>query len=442
MLLQTDLLGRLRKRGLKVGIVTTDANDPSIKTYCTENKIENIDFNLSSSRWMPYKELFRRYMLEDVRHNPALYEKHLRMVERAKTDKGTRYRLWLSNVASLISKTLPFSKKLFSRIEKWQLSNRDADELIDQYAPSVIISTVPVSLLEATLLYAASKRKILSVTQILSWDNITCKGHFRMLTDKYIVWGEIMKNELQRYYGIKSEQIYACGVPHFDLHFENREKLKGHSEPPYLLFAMSSPYFAPREIDIVEKIASWINENKWPGLKFVVRPHPQNVIGNMADLSWLTRLKHIESEKVRVDYPQINNESRIPWSMKQSDMTEMSLLIGRSAVLINSGSTMTIDGLCYFKPVIVTVFDNEEELPWHISIKRVKAYEHFSNIIQSGGVAVTNNYRELENAIGEALTNPGKRMSQMKEILYKEIGVDDGMATNRVVETLSKLCSR
>ncbi|MBS1928805.1 MAG: hypothetical protein JST95_09445 [Bacteroidetes bacterium] len=441
MLLQTDLLTKLQQNGLRVGLVTMDASDPSVAEYCLNNGIKNIGFNVKADKWMPYKELFRRYMLEKVKQNPALYEKHLRLVDQARTSRSMRNRLRLANIASGISRYLPFGRIVYQKIEKKQLHNDEADLLIRKYNPSIVISTVPVSVMEATILYAAAKKNVRTVTQILSWDNITCKGHFRMLSADFIVWGRIMKEELQRYYGIKPRNIYECGVPHFDLHFKNREELKGKAKGDYLLFAMSSPYFAPREIDIVESIAKWIEEDKWPGLKFVVRPHPQNVIGNMADLTWLGRLKHIESAKVKVDYPQINNESGIHWSMKQSDMPEMSLLIANAAAVINSGSTMSIDALCYLKPVIVTAFDNEEELPWHLSIKRAMEYEHFRNIIDSGGVAKTNNYQELQDAISEAINNPKARMEKMKSILFDEVGIDDGRATERVVEVLQKMAN-
>lgn len=439
MLLQTNLLKQLQQKGFKVGLITMDSSDASVANYCSENNIENIEFKVPADKWILYKELFRRYLLEDVKQNPALFEKHLRLVDQAKASKGMRKRLWLANFASGISKVLPVSKSLFRKLERKQLNNRTAEEIINRYKPSLVISTVPVTVMEATLLYVSSKRRIKTVTHILSWDNITCKGHFRMLSDYYIVWGSIMKEELQRYYGIKNKYIFECGVPHFDLHFQNRKLLGASQEDPYLLFAMSSPYFAPREIDIVEKIASWIEEDRWPGLKFVVRPHPQNVIGNMADLSWLSRLKNIVSDKVKVDYPKINNQSGIHWSMKQSDMPEMSLLIGNSIALINSGSTMSIDALCYLKPVIVTMFDNEEELPWHVSIRRVEEYEHFKNLIDSGGVAKTGNYKELQDAISEVVKHPEVRLEKMKSILKSEVGVDDGEATKRVVNVLVNL---
>lgn len=440
MLLQTDLLKLLTAKGLKVGIVTPDAADDSLADYCKENNIVNIEYVEKPVKWLHNIELFRRYLLENVKNNPALYEKHLRMVEQAKSSSSMRSRVRLSNFADGLAKFAPFTKKLYKKFENRFSKSADAEAIIKKYAPRLLVSTIPVSVREAQLLYAASRQKVKTVTQILSWDNITCKGHFRMLSDEYIVWGPIMRDELKRFYKVKDQHIHECGVPHFDLHFKNRESLKWKAgDEKYLVFAMSAPYFAPREIDIVEKIASWIEEGRWPGLKFIVRPHPQNVIGNMADLTWLKRLDALSSENTSIDYPEINEGSNIRWSMKQSDMEKMSKLIAGSTAILNSGSTMTIDGLCYHNPVIVTAFDNEEELPWHISVKRVMEYEHFRNIVQSGAVAVAWNYRDLEDVITEAIENPTARLEEMKSILFAEVGVDDGKATERVVEVLHRM---
>ena len=440
MLLQTDLLKLLSERGLKVGIVTPDASDNSLAEYCRENNILNIQYVEKPVKWLHNIELFRRYLLENVKANPALYEKHLRMVEQAKTSPSMRSRVRLSNFADRLAKLAPFTKTLYKKFENRLSRSEEAESIIKKYSPRLIVSTIPVSVREAQLLYAASLLKVKTVTQILSWDNITCKGHFRMLSDEYIVWGPIMRNELKRFYKIKDQHIHECGVPHFDLHFKNRNNLKWKpGDEKYLVFAMSAPYFAPREIDIVERIASWIEEGRWPGLKFVVRPHPQNVIGNMADLSWLKRLDALSSANIKIDYPEINEGSNIRWSMKQSDMEKMSRLIAGSTAILNSGSTMTIDGLCYHNPVIVTAFDNEEELPWHLSVKRVMEYEHFRNIIQSGAVAVAWNYNDLEDAINQAIENPEARLEEMKSILFAEIGIDDGNATGRVVDVLHQM---
>lgn len=445
MLMQTNLLSRLQHEGFSVGIVTTDSKDPSVKDYCDQYGITNIEFRETPRKYQAHYELVRRYVLEDVKKNPALYEKHLRLRDLAAKNFSARLRYYNSNVIYSVVKLLPGIRSWYKKRENKFLNSVEADELISEYNPDVVISTVPVNISEAKILHSASKKGIKTVTQILSWDNISCKGHFRKLTDEFIVWGEIMKNELISYYKIDPSKIYETGVPHFDIHFQN--KMSGvqnanAGKMPYIFFAMSSPYFAPREIDLVERISTWVEDDSWPGLNFIIRPHPQNVIGNMADLNWLPRLQKLESKRVTVDYPSLNENSGINWSMKQDDMHKMSELVGGSSIVLNSCSTMAIDGLCYDKPVIVTAFDNDEVLPWHISVKRVMEYEHYKNIVQSGGVRMVGNYNELKAAISQYLSDPSADRDKRAAILYREIGKEDGKATERVVSAIKKCLAR
>ena len=443
MLMQTNLLGELQQQGYRVGIVTEDASDPSVKSYCEQNGIRNIQFREKPRPFQSHIELCRRYLLEDVKKNPALYEKHLRMRDLASNHLSAKWKYFYTNTINQLVKAIPVSRKLAKQAGKLFLRfSLPADKLVETYQPDLVISTVPVNIGEAKLLHSASKAGVKTVTHILSWDNISCKGHFRELTDEYIVWGKIMKDELMKYYGIPASRIHETGVPHFDIHFRNKQALEQEGDKPaapYLFFAMSSPYFAPREIDIVEHIAKWIEADTWPGLHFIIRPHPQNVIGNMADLNWLPRLQKLESDRVTVNYPEMNEASGINWSMKQDDMQSMSLLVGRSAIVLNSCSTMTIDGLCFDKPVVVTAFDNEEVLPWHISVKRVMEYEHYRNIVESGGVRVVGDYEELKKSIDTYIKDPATDSEKRADILFREVGTGDGKATTRVVSTIDKL---
>ena len=140
-----------------------------------------------------------------------------------------------------------------------------------------------------------------------------------------------------------------------------------------------------------------------------------------------------------MNYPDLNEDSGINWSMKQDDMNSMSKLIGGSAIVLNSCSTMTIDGLCCGKPVIITAFDNEEKLPWHISVKRVMEYEHFRNIIESGAVKAPSNYDELKDSISQYFFHPETDEAKRENILYREVGKGDGKATDRVIAALMEI---
>ena len=128
-----------------------------------------------------------------------------------------------------------------------------------------------------------------------------------------------MMNEIHDYYDIPRDRISICGAAHFDAHVQavdravveaTLDSLGLDPEQPYLFFGMSSPYFAPHEIDIIEWLAGAIRKNVFgPSLQLAVRPHPQNVSGNMADPTWLPRLEALRGERVGIDYPSLQEES-------------------------------------------------------------------------------------------------------------------------------------
>ncbi len=135
-----------------------------------------------------------------------------------------------------------------------------------------MIATYPVAFIEAAFLGVAREMGLSTAIHLLSWDNITCKGRFPSLADDYIAWGPVMCSELEEYYGVQPDHVHECGVPHFDLHARPLDRvalgaaleaLTLDPELPYLFFGMSSPVFAPNEIDIVEWLADAVCEGRF-----------------------------------------------------------------------------------------------------------------------------------------------------------------------------------
>lgn len=442
MIIQTDLLGKLARKGFSVGVVTPDTTDKVLADYCEAANIQLWGYNPKTGRWEGEYLRLRKYLFENVRRNPALREKHLReKINSKKSRSFGRIRPYLYLAVHDFLQVAPWIRKIFVRMERQLLKDKKSGELLNHISPRWLISTYPVNLLEGRLLQQANDRKgTKTIIHLLSWDNITCKGRFPAFADKYICWGEIMSGELKSYYGVRDEDIAVCGVPHFDLHVEVSKRMSdaAGSGKKYLFFAMSSPYFAPHEIDIVEWLASEINKGRWDKLEMIVRPHPQNVVGEMADLTWIDRLKAIESDSTKVDWPRLTN-SNLKWSMQKHDMEKLSELIASSTISVNSGSTVSIDSLMLAKPVILTMFDADKELPWWKSVKRVIEFPHIDTLIKTGGLTVVKNYESLTRAIDLYLSDLTYNLEGRKAAIQKECLSTDGLSTERVVDVLSAL---
>lgn len=449
MLLQTNLASKLADSGLKVAIVSADSADENMQALAAHPNISLAQWNEKSSLWDDDYLYKRMYFLEDLSANPALREKfHNALFYSKSKHPWKRVRpLWYFFIYQLI-KLLPGIRKRFLQRESRHLQSSEAQRILQELQPNMLVSTYPVAIMEAKLLHAARQQQIRTVQHLLSWDNITCKGRFPVLADRFVVWGPIMYEELQAFYNVPDSHIEMCGVPHFDAHIQVREAsstgqfvtaLGLDAQKPYLFVAMSSPRFAPREIDLVEWLAEQINNNAFGAdMQLIVRPHPQNVQDFTAKKSWLGRLDALAGQRVAIDYPELTT-SNIRWSMKHSDMLRLSELLSGCTVCLNSGSTVSIDALLHNKPVILTSFDGAAKLPYWNSARRLVDYTHLKKLVAEGGVQSVGSYAELADCIQRYAQSPDHDLPQRRHALLREIFNDDGQATERVAHALKKL---
>lgn len=449
MVLQTGLLERLVKNGKRVALIAPDKTDKNLVSYCAQQGFQLYEFRAPRGVFETNYMNMRKYFLEDVRNNPGLWAKHLQAVHTKKI-KYLYFKLsaWFYYAIYKLIKIAPFIRTWFKRYEDRQLRSATADALLKEIDAGLVVATYPVNIPEAMILRAAQRQGVKTAIHLLSWDNISCKGHFPALADYYIAWGNVMKEEFKEYYNIPDERIYPCGVPHFDEHVKVREapdyklfikELGLNPEAPYLFVAMSSPIFAPKGIDIVEWLAKEVTAGRFGAdMQLIVRPHPQNVDNKMGDRSWLPRLDAIRNHRVSVDYPSVV-ESNLPWSMQHSDMLRLSNLLVGCAVCLNFGSTVSIDALMIGRPVVVIAFDADEKLPWHISGCRQMDYVHYNKLMKLGGIRVAWSYTGLGEELDRYIKDPGADMDLRHYTLTQECGQDDGKATERVVNALLQI---
>jgi hypothetical protein len=446
MLLQTGLINRLLAEGKTIAIITPDPNDANLQQFEGHPNLRVYLADIPTTIWSEDYLFKRKYYLEDIKANPALWEKHV-------------YSLWYSTskhpwrrvrplyyllIYHLI-RFFPGIRRRFLRREGRYLASDQMRSLLQSIRPRLLVTTYPVSIIEAQLLYEAQKSKIPSLLHLLSWDNITSKGRFPVIADYYMLWGPIMQQELKEYYDIDNDKISVCGVPHFDQYFpfkggtahqELLEIIGLDPQAPYLFFAMSAQRFSPYEIDIVEGLAKAI-EDKQLGNKtqLIIRPHPQNMQGNMASQSWLKRLRALKSERVAIDSPRLL-ESNLRWSLQQNDMTYLAKLLAGCSICLNSGSTISIEALLLDKPVIITSFDANFKLPYWKSARRLIDYTHLAKVIALGGITVVRSFEELFQWIPTYLDHPAYLHQERQYTAQQECYQLDGKATERAVAAI------
>lgn len=449
MLLQTGLIDRLTKTGKSIAIITPDPEDENLQALKNNPLVTIYDPKITQTIWDDDYGFKRMYYLEDLKSNPVFWEKHLYSIFYSKSiHPWKRIRPFYYYLIYQLIRFFPGIRARFKRTEGKHLVSRQATALIQQIQPRLVVSTYPINFLEAKFLYAAKQEGMTTLIHLLSWDNITSKGIFPVIPNHFIVWGKVMYQELKEYYKVKENQVQICGVPHFDHHIKVKQqpgykslvkKLSLDSDLPYLFVAMSSPRFAPHEIDIVEWLAKAIHEDVFgKDLQLIVRPHPQNVQGALSDQKWIARLDRLQGKRVAVDYPQLV-QSKVRWSMRKSDMDHLSNLLIGCSICINSGSTVSIDALIMDKPVILTSFDGDRQLNYWKSARRLVDYTHQKKFVDLGGAKVVSSYSELKESIFKYLLHPEQNAEARQHAINMECHLNDGRATDRVVEAMNNI---
>jgi hypothetical protein len=437
--LHTEIIPGLIRHGLSVAIITPAGSSAGI---LLEEAPE------LTGRKIYFSDAVRKYISEDIRKNPALWAQHLR----ACTQRRENRKQWVIARAfyplNRVSVRFRAVRKGLESAARKSLASPEMAALLKKIQPRVLVATYPVDSLEAGLLNEAQRMGIPTVGQLLSWDNISCKGRFPVPPDYYISWGPIMTSEAQEYYSTKRERIFECGVAHFDAHTARTSKeeiaalvtkLGLNPANPYLCFGMSSPIFCPHEIDVVEWLAGAVRRGVFgPQMQLIVRPHPQNVQGYMADASWLPRLDALSGERVAIDYPALT-PGKLAWNMDEGDLLHLSNLLAGCTISLNSGSTLSIDAIIHDKPVIMTPFDAGNKLPWWQSATRVTSYYHLAKLIGLGGVRVVKSFDEMEAAIKAYLANPSLDAEGRARVRSQECGACDGHASERIALALSQI---
>ncbi len=140
---------------------------------------------------------------------------------------------------------------------------------------------------ETDLVKSASALGVPSAALIASWDNLTTKGHLRVVPDRVMVWNAAQRQEAVELHGVPAERVVVTGAPVFDRWFGRRPSTprdafcaRAGLDParPFVLYVGSTSNInAPDWEDAF--IRRWVAALRAHGgaladLQVLVRPHP------------------------------------------------------------------------------------------------------------------------------------------------------------------------
>jgi hypothetical protein len=346
------------------------------------------------------------------------------------------------------------SEKNILAYNKWQQFTFKSKELTLNYKNLLIENKIDLLFFThqrppyiAPLIFVSKKLKIKTATFIFSWDNLASKGRMAGNFNHYLVWSDLMKEELLHFYkSIQDNQVTVVGTPQFEPYILDRYKTdqpdffkKFHLIPdiPVVYFSCGDVATSPNDQIYIETIAKAILEKKIiKQVNFLIRTSPAEEPKRFEILTkkypfiqwnypdWIqTRSNHQESWSQRI--PSIKDVSDLKSILKFSDIN------------INMLSTMTLDFMLFDKPVINTVFgDGSNGL---VNDQRFLKYAHIEKLIDSNAVTIAKNAEELINAINFCLENPNSKKEAQSRLLALQISKPIEGSSSRIVKSLMEI---
>jgi hypothetical protein len=299
----------------------------------------------------------------------------------------------------------------------------------------------------APFLYAGLKLRIPSTTFIFSWDNLASKGRMLGAFDNFLVWSNLMKNELLFFYpNVKGKNVKVVGTPQFEPYVMDKYKSQKEDfirrfnldpNKKIICYSCADASIGANDPIVIQVIAEAMrNKEIESNVQLIVRTSPaendarfQEIKNQFPEIVWnvpkwiLTREGHVESWS-----------QRIP---SDEDITDLRALLEFANLNINMCSTMSLDFMLFDKPVINTVFGNLENGLYND--QRFLNYDHFKKVVESQAVSISKDRQELIDQINDALKNPEKRKSERKSMIELQVGKSLLGTSVRIAKTLHGL---
>jgi hypothetical protein len=276
---------------------------------------------------------------------------------------------------------------------------------------------------------------------LFSWDNLTSQGRIVPSYDAYLVWSEIIRDDLLRIYpSVDPAAVFVTGTPQFDAHFRtdlewSREeycrRIGADSDRPIVLYSTGMPNHMPGEPVIVEDIADRLarrDDLRRPQL--VVRVYAKDRTGRFDDVA---------RRRPEVLFPPVDWEAN--WLTPMPEDTALwSNMLRHADVGINVASTVSLE-LCMFdRPVVNVGYNPPAVPPRQLDYRRYYRFDHYRPVVASGAVEVASSPDDLMDAVTGALAAPSLRSARRRALLRDLFGEHlDGNSSQRVVECLIEL---
>jgi|SRR3989339_104577 len=302
----------------------------------------------------------------------------------------------------------------------------------EKYQPDLVFTPSVISMGDVALLKSAKRRNILQVAMPKSWDHLDKFLH-QFVPSCFIVQNTYLKEaaiHLQKY---DPKTVLVSGYPQFDIYTRHdllwtREQFcarLGLDPKSKLIFFGSSGVWTPQDEQIVEMLYQWIMKGDFHyPVALLIRPHPADCYKKRFE-----RFKGLPKLAV-VDY-RLTDCFSDRWDPDWEEMVEFFNILYHMDLNVNSFSSLTLDSVCFDKPVVNVAFDVN---PTSFKDSIIHMYEraNYREVVVSGAVSMAYNQEEFKQSINKYLEHPELDHEARERLRRYLCGRLDGKAGDRI----------
>jgi hypothetical protein len=318
--------------------------------------------------------------------------------------------------------------------------------LLEELQPSVLFCTHqrPPEIIAPVL--AARSLGIPTATFIFSWDNLTSKARIAAPFDHFLVWSELMGEELLRYYpDVAPDQVHVVGTPQFEAHADPRllwsreeffRRVGGDPSRPLICYTGADAGTCPGDPGYVRTLLDLIRDK-------AIQLHPQVVL-RPTPVDAGTRYDGLRGAYPELLYAPpawVRPKNGGTWAdviPLPEDPQFLANLVHHSDMNVNWASTVTLDFAIHDKPVVNVAFDVGTPSPTEPR-ELYERCDHYRPVIALGAARVAHSPAELAAHVNAYLGDPSLDREGRRRLVELEIGWPVDHSSQRIVDVLERL---
>ncbi|WPO79489.1 UDP-glycosyltransferase [Flavobacterium sp. KACC 22761] len=294
---------------------------------------------------------------------------------------------------------------------------------------------------------AARDLGIKTVCFIQSWDNVP-KAMNVYEADYYMVWSDLMKNELLKYYPtIAENQVFVTGTPQFEPHFDESLSLSREA------------FFKEHSLDLTKRYVCYSGDD------FTTSPLDQYYL---EDLINAVRSLNLEGENLGVIYRRCPFDSSDRYNLVLEQNKDVVAVIDplwekidgvgdlmplpedaqllyniceHSEMVVNICSTTIFDFVMHNKPCIYLNYEQPQLKKGIRDIGQNYDYVHFRSMPSKEAAVFCTSKEQLKEQVKKVISNEISNVAECKKWLSTVAGKEPELASKKMWEVFNQMLS-